>query len=570
MNPCVVFCPGPRPASRSRLKLAALFAAGSLALSAPAAQFYNDWAATHISNPSSRGSLADPDQDGEVNAVEFVFGTDPVVANSGSLLTPLSGPSSGTNGEFTVSVLEREGHQPGAQLDLYLSSDLRQWFRPWWLRAVTNSWAGDPAGSVREVFTTRLPGTNIWFVRAAVTVFEPGPEAAAYYVATNGSDSNAGTSIAAPFATPAKAIGLAVPGDLIYLRGGIYSCTNKISISSRGGTPSQPIRVRSYPGEQPVLDFTWQAAGNDGISISTNCWQFYGIEITNAGHNALKVTGSSNRFERCVFHHCRDSGFNIGSSSATVLASYNVVVNCDAYRNYDTGAHGGNADGFAAKWMVGPGTVFTGCRSWENSDDGWDLWMAVSPILITNCWTFRNGSNYFGDSAFAGNGNGFKLGGNYIPAAHRIVHCLSFNNVGTGTGGGKGFDQNNNTAGLTVDQCSGWKNRMYNFNLWTATVTQGVTVLRNNYSVDGAVWYTNSSVQLGNSWLVLGSTSTGDVLSSDVNFAQAARRDDGGLPETPFFRPVPGGQLVDRGSDYGDPYSGGAPDIGAFETPAWF
>ena len=73
-----------------------------------------------------------------------------------------------------MEILEREGHQPGAQIDLYLSADLENWFRPWWLRTVTNSQPSDPAGSIRELFSTQMPGTNAWFVRSAVQLIEGG------------------------------------------------------------------------------------------------------------------------------------------------------------------------------------------------------------------------------------------------------------------------------------------------------------------------------------------------------------------------------------------------------------
>ena len=46
--------------------------------------------------------------------------------------------------------------------------------------------------------------------------------AATYYVAPNGSNSNAGTQ-ATPFATLQKAHDIANPGDLIYMRGGTYT-----------------------------------------------------------------------------------------------------------------------------------------------------------------------------------------------------------------------------------------------------------------------------------------------------------------------------------------------------------
>ncbi len=545
---------------------------------APGAQFYNDWAATRFNDiPAQSGSTNDPDGDGEVNLVEFAYGTDP--RSPGGLtnaVTPRFGSASGANGVFTVEILERAGHQPGVQIDLYLSANLTNWFRPWWRRVTTNSQPADPPGSVRESFTTRLPGTNMWFVRSAVKLLEPGPAVAKYYVATNGNDSNAGTNIAQPLATLYKVVSVANPGDLIYVRGGTYR-TNRVLTISRNGSAASPIRLRAYPGEKPILDFSTQTFGTRAINLQANRWHIYGFEILGAGDNGMNITGRSNTIELCVFHDCRDTGLQIASPGSS-----NLVLNCDSYRNFDTETvdsmgnptPGENADGFAPKLAgLGANNVFRGCRAWENSDDGWDMFAAPNPVLLDNCWSFRNGSNVVNDPLYTGDGNGFKLGGIDnttkvpIPAPHRVVNCVSFSNTH------HGFDQNNNSAGMTLDQNTAWHNGLLsglNFSLNHGTVTQGVHVVRNNLSIDGGVDFATANLT-NNSWQLITSpaANTGDVLGVDESFALAPRRDDGGLPEVPFLRPVPLGRLVNQGVNFGQPFAGAAPDLGAFESPEW-
>ena len=540
-----------------------------------AAQYYTNWAAIHFSgNPALGDPLADPDADGEPNVVEFAFGTDPLAPGGiAGAVQPLNGGVSGTNAVFQVEILEREGHQPGVQIDLYLSADLVNWFRPWWLRTTTNSLPTDPPGSVRELFTTQLPGTNAWFVRPKVKLFEGGAEMATYYVATNGSDSNSGTSTNAPFATLGKAAGLAASGNLIYVRGGTYPVSSKISLTKMGAA-GQPIRIRSYPGETPVLNCSGESTGTDGISISGNYYWLYGLVLTNAGHNSIVISGSNNIVERCVSLGARNTGFHItGGNGGTATPATNLFLNCDSIRNYDSPI-GGNADGFTAKWSLGPGNVFSGCRAWENSDDNWDLWMGTQPVLITNCWAFRAATNVFWDAAtntaFNGNGNGFKLGGNGTATPHRLVGCLSFGNTSWGV------DQNNNAAGQTVDQNTVWNNGSGAINLNHLGSQYGVLqsshVVRNNVAI-GSVTIgstaTYPSIQMSNTWQVLPDVNTNDFLSTDYTWAMAPRRDDGGLPENPFLRPVPTGRLVDKGKNIGSSFVGAAPDLGAYETSVW-
>lgn len=538
----------------------------SFAAALPAApQFYNGWASNRFTLfPAQGGPTNDPDGDGAANLVEFAFGTDPAVADSGAgSVVPKAGAASGTNGLFTVQILERQGHQSGVQIDLLLSARLgaTNWFRPLWQRTPASSLANDPTNSVRENFTTRLPGTNMWFVRASVQLSDAGVTEANYFVATNGSDSNKGTNVSAPFATLGKAAGLANPGDLICLRGGVYNSSGKISLS-RNGTPAQPIRVRPYPGEKVVFDFSGEPTGTDGISLSGDCWWLYGLETTNAGHNGINISGASNTVECCVVHDSRNTGIHITGDTNT---SYNLVLNCDSFHNYDAPTHGQNADGFSAKWIFGPGNVFSGCRSWENADDGWDLWMGTNTVVITNCWAFRMGTNIFGDTNWAGNGNGFKLGGNYVGTPHKLVRCLAFANMANGV------DQNNNESGQTVDNNTAWGNFGSNFQLNHGT-NPTPHIIRNNLSLAGKSGdsFRSGSLLTNNSWQALSPAATAnDVLGIDYSLATGPRRDDGGLPELPFLRPVPAGRLANKGVNTGGAFTGSAPDIGAYDSPEW-
>jgi hypothetical protein len=550
----------------------ALFLSG--AIHAIGAQFYNDWAATNFSDiPAQSGLTNDPDNDGEMNLVEFAFGTDPRAGGGiTGAINPIFGSANGTNGIFSVEVFEREGHQSGVQIDLYLLANLSgtNLFRPWWLRVTTNSQPSDPVGSVRENLSTSLPGTNVWFVRSSVQLIEAGAQAANYYVATNGSDSNSGTDTNHPFATLGKAAGLANAGNLIYVRGGTYNWKTQVTLS-RNGSPTQPIRVRAYPGEHPLLDFTGEPANSAGINISGNWWQLYGLEIAHSGHNGILINGSTNVVELCVIHESGDSGVDI--TSASTLASSNLVLNCDFYRNYDPPI-GGNADGLTAKFVVGPNNVFRGCRSWNNSDDGFDFWMATNAVLVDHCITFSNGFDVFDadpstNTMFDGDGNGFKMGGGYAPGPHHYLNCVSFGNKVNG------FDQNNNTAGLNVDNCTAWANGGQNFNLnhdTTNAPMTGVHVVRNNLSIAGssADSFRTGSLLTNNSWQIVSPAATAaDLLSTNAAFVLAPRRDDGSPPESPFLRPVPTGRLVNKGVNIGGTFSGSAPDLGAYETPEW-
>ena len=396
---------------------------------------------------------------------------------------------------------------------------------------------------------------------AVLNVFTSAPALANFYVATNGSDTNPGTNLAAPFKTIGKGLTAVGNGGLVYVRGGIYAGASKLSLN-KTANPTNTLRLWAFPGENPVIDSTGNSS--DGISLSGQWYHLKGLTVMNAGHNGINISGSSNIVEFCTVHDNGNTGLHItGGTSGTTFPAANLILNCDSYLNYDPPI-GGNADGFTAKWNLGPGNVFSGCRAWWNSDDGWDFWMGDSPVTITNCWAFYNGTNYWNNPQFNGNGNGFKLGGNYVGSPHRLVRSVAFRNEANGV------DQNNNISGQTIDNNTSWANKASNFQLNHGTNTTPHLV-RNNLSFAAASSdsFTAGTVSSSNSWQVVSSPSANaaDVQSVDESVAMQPRNADGSLPSSLFLRPVAGGRLIDKGVNIGEPYSGSAPDLGAYEVP---
>ncbi len=108
------------------------------------------------------------------------------------------------------------------------------------------------------------------------------------------------------------------------------------------------------------------------------------------GGTRFRIHGSHNVIERCVAFENRLTGIHLEDGA------YNLIKNNDSFRNFNLRRRVGNmADGFAAKYEgLGPGNVFYGNRAWENSDDGFDLWMASSVIKVENNWSFGNGDRH--------------------------------------------------------------------------------------------------------------------------------------------------------------------------------
>ncbi len=419
------------------------------------------------------------------------------------------------------------------------------------------------------------------------------------YVAPGGSDANPGT-IDEPFATIARAQQAASPGSTVYFRGGTYpidvgqvdeytSIFARVFLMNKSGSAGSPIRYWAYPGEEPVIDMT--AVNPAGYRIYTfyvtaNWLHFRGLTVTGVQVNITTHTqsicfdneGSHNIYERLVMRDNQAIGMWIGNGS------HNLVLNCDAYRNWDStseGGVGGNVDGFGCHGSADEGNVFRGCRAWLNSDDGFDLINVDHPVVIENCWAAYNGySEEDGSLVSRGDGNGFKAGGYGKPPGslpspvprHVVRDCLAVGNKQSG------FYANHHPGGLDFIANTALGNKR-NFNMlnWSTTVGDDVPgydhVLRNNVGLN-ATLAELTDVDLAacdsshNHWDLPVTVDAADFESLDESFLSAPRQPDGKLPVVPLMRLIPGSDLVDAGLDEGIPFAGTAPDLGCFELDA--
>ena len=421
--------------------------------------------------------------------------------------------------------------------------------------------------------------------------------ATTYYASPNGTGD--GKSYSQPTTFTNGISKLKNAGDTLYVLGGTYTFTDKVSVNKQGSS-SKRIVIAGYPGEKAILDFHKVTYGTRGLTIHSEALYVHvkDLSIGYSGKNNLYCEGSYCLFENLDIYGSADTGCQMKKGGN------NTIINCDSHDNFDyetmsngTANFGGNADGFADKQHNGAPNHYIGCRAWNNSDDGWDFYQRVttSQTVIENCICFQNGPTYYNmtnhpryetDKAWfdskvgtqmkdrygntititldkypcQGNGNGFKMGGGQTDHKLLIHHCLAVGN------NARGFDQNNNAGTMWVYNNSAYKNAT-NYGFTTAV---GTNYMRNNISLSGTnddqPKSKDNKANDHNTWNSGLSASSSDFLSLDTTQILAARKEDGALTEGTFMHLKDGSKLIDAGVDIGLSYNGDAPDLGCYET----
>ena len=291
------------------------------------------------------------------------------------------------------------------------------------------------------------------------------------YVSPNGKSNAAGTKDA-PMDIY-TAVKIAAPGQKILIKEGTYNLSGTVKVE-RGinGTADAMIYMIADPeaGSRPVFDFGGKYAG---MILAGDYWYFQGFDVTRSAdaQKGIQVSGNHNILDQIKAYKNGNTGIQIsrylGTDQFNQWPAHNTILNCSSYLNADKGYE--DADGFAAKLTVGQGNVFDGCIAAYNADDGWDLFAKVQSgsigvVTIQNCVAFKNGYilDENGREINAGNGNGFKMGGDSMPGAHVLKNSVAFANKA------KGIDSNS-CPDIKVYSSTTFDNESYNVAFYTNT-----------------------------------------------------------------------------------------------------
>lgn len=371
--------------------------------------------------------------------------------------------------------------------------------------------------------------------------------AGTYYVATTGSNANAGTSSGVPFKTITYALSVADSASVIYIAAGTYNVAlgevfpltinNAISLIGSAGAVNTVINaigsstrvILSQPagGASLLEGLTIKNGEMTGDANVSEEFSAYGGGIKHIGPGKLAV-------KRCIISENIIIGYpgdeishpNGGHGYGGGFYGVDTVINCVIADNIARGGTGrGYGGGFSG--VAGPG------------GNGGGAGGAYCGIVI-NC-TFYNNSAQGGDGGTSngsaadqapGNGGDANTGGLYLPQAS--INNIFANN--SASGGMQGSAAANNgtgsTGGLT---CFG--------------------TLENN------LFYSNTSTSGADH----GTTGTNPVADSDPLFINTAANDFRIPGSSPAVNAGTTGTGVPS-ADFSNYARSGNPDIGAFET----
>jgi hypothetical protein len=157
------------------------------------------------------------------------------------------------------------------------------------------------------------------------------------------------------------------------------------------------------------------------------------------------------------------------------------------------------------------------------------------------------------------------MGNSQTPTVrHTIRNCVSWGNKN------QGFYANHSPGGTNWYNNTSYKNGGAQFDMLSDEVLSGslVHVLRNNISFPKKINNPGASDMKNNTWDLDITPANTDFLSVSDSGWTGSRKPDGSLPDIAFLKLKTGSAMIDKGVDLGLPFTGKAPDLGAYEFGA--
>lgn len=290
-------------------------------------------------------------------------------------------------------------------------------------------------------------------------------------------------------------------GDILYVCGGTYYYKEQITLDLKGEPNNEILIVADDFTDLPVFDFRYQIYGSrssndgNGFRLFGEYVRINSIVIAYAGYKGIRSELSNSILENIEVYGACDSGIHMCSGGN------NKLINCVSHDNfgyrradYEVMKFGYDSDGISDKLHYGLPNKMINCKSYNNTDDGFDFFGRCTEefTYLEGCESWGNGASMFnmvdypryevdrdwfdgfkepkmyktvsGDTLISlenypafGNGNGFKLGGN------KRYHCVEVHNCKASDNKMKGFDQNHNSGIMKLYDCYGEGNKMYDF-----------------------------------------------------------------------------------------------------------
>jgi uncharacterized repeat protein (TIGR02059 family) len=409
-------------------------------------------------------------------------------------------------------------------------------------------------------------------------VISPLLSATTYYISPTGNDASGTGTISSPWFSLERAWTAVFAGDIIYVRGGTYAYTNSQRLYYKNGTTNNRIQILNYQNEKPIFDYSGYIAiqTDYGLFAVADYVTIKGLRITGLpqtsatwiNHGFYLYQSNNWIIEQCEVDHIGGCGFVLENSSNVLF------LNCDVHNCIDPLTEYNQANGFSITSSANTSTniTFRGCRSWMNSDDGYDFFGLAGSVVLDSCWAFWTG--YDNNFNIVSTGNGFKLGPSsaYVTTNIRTLNnCLSFENTGNGflcnnANHPEGHDYESTIYNSVAyrNGLAGESGNQIGFNFWDSNVANN---FKNNidFANLGKMYILPQWISTNNSWNGGVSVADNDFISLSSTGLDGPRQSDGSLPVSSFLQLATGSDLIDKGVDVGLPYGGSAPDLGAYE-----
>lgn len=257
--------------------------------------------------------------------------------------------------------------------------------------------------------------------------------AADYFVSPSGSDTTGVGTLVNPWRTIEFALENVFPGDVLFLREGVY---NEQLISVRSGEMNNYITISAYNNENAIIDGTSVVTGNNGAIISHSYLKFVGFTIRNwadagmeifncefielinlkitAVTGGIHLTGTTHDFivDSCIMYDYYGGaggfGFDATPEGVSDSISNGIIKNSKAYLNIPAFD---NCDGFALGHDGVSKIQFYNCEV-SGVGDAFDI--SGKDIVLERC--SAHGSTY---------GGGYKLWRDNVT----LINCIGYNNT---------------------------------------------------------------------------------------------------------------------------------------------